>query len=162
VTLFYPGITLVVLVAMFGGYAIVDGVIMAGTAIANRRSQPRWGMLVVGGLLGIAAGVATIIWPAITALVLLAIIASWAVLMGVIEIAVAIQLRKEITGEWVMILSGLLAIAFGSMLLVSPARGAVAVVLLIGGYAVITGVLLLVLAFRLRDWGRSNGLLAAA
>lgn len=162
VALFYPSMTLVLLVAMFGGYAIADGVIMIGSAIANRRTQPRWGVLVVGGLVGIGAGVLTFIYPAITTLVLLAIIASWAVVMGGIEIAVAIQLRKEITGEWVLILSGLLAIAFGGFLIANPARGALAVVLWIGGFAVITGVLLLSLAFRLRDWGRSHGLLATA
>jgi uncharacterized membrane protein HdeD (DUF308 family) len=140
----------------------VDGVVMIVSAIAHRRTQRRWGLLVVGGMLGIAAGVLTFFWPGITALVLLAIIASWAIVMGIIEITVAIRLRKEIKGELVMVLSGLLAIAFGVMLVVNPGLGALAVALWIGAYALASGVLLLVLAFRLRKWGQSHEVLAAA
>ena len=161
-TLLYPGITLVGLVVLFGAYALVDGVVMIVSAIANHRREPRWGMLVFGGMLGIGAGVLTFFWPGITALALLAIIAAWAIIMGIVEIAVAVRLRKEISGEWLMILSGLLAIAFGALLIVSPGPGALAVVLWIGVYAVLSGVLLLGLAFRLRSWGRSTGLLTAA
>jgi uncharacterized membrane protein HdeD (DUF308 family) len=161
-TLFYPGITLVTLVFLFGAYAMVDGVFMIVSAIANRKTQPRWGTLVFGGILGVAAGVLTYLWPGITALALLAIIAAWAIVMGVVEIAVAIRLRKEITGEWVMVLAGLLAVAFGVLLVIYPATGALAVALWIGAYAVVSGVLLVVLAFRLRNWGRSHGLLQAA
>ena len=161
-TFVYPGITLVTLVMLFGAYAIVDGVFMVVSAIANRKTQPRWGTLVFGGILGIAAGVVTYLWPAITAVALLAIIASWAMVMGIIEITVAIRLRKEIDGEWVLILSGLLALAFGVLMIMNPGPGALAVVLWIGAYAVISGGLLLVLAFRLRNWGKSHGILATA
>jgi uncharacterized membrane protein HdeD (DUF308 family) len=161
-TLFSPGITLVVLVAMFGAYAIMDGVVMIVSAIANHRTQPRWGVLVLGGILGIGAGVLTFLWPGLTALVLLAIIAGWAIVMGLIEISVAVRLRTKITGEWAMVLSGLLAIAFGVMLAIHPGPGAIAVVLWIGAYAMVSGVLLMIVAFRLRSWGRSQGLLASA
>ena len=161
-TLFYPGITLVTLVALFGAYAMVDGVALIVSAIVKRRTQPRWGMLMVGGMVGIAASVLTFFWPGITALALVAIIASWAIVMGIIEITIAIRLRKEITGEWAMVLSGLLALAFGVLLIMNPGRGALALVLWIGAYAVVSGVLLLLLAFRLRGWGRSHGLPEAA
>jgi uncharacterized membrane protein HdeD (DUF308 family) len=106
--------------------------------------------------------VLTFFWPEVTALALLAIIAGWAMGMGLIEISVAIRLRKEITGEWVMVLSGLLAVTFGVLVALNPGPGALAVVLWIGAYAVVSGVLLLVLAFRLRGWGRAHGVLAPA
>ena len=160
-TLLNPGITLVTLVLMFGAYAIVDGMFMIVSAIANRKTQPRWGTLVFGGILGVAVGVLTYLWPGITAVALLAIIASWAILMGVIEITVAIRLRKLIANEWMLVLTGLLAVAFGVVLILNPGPGAVAVVLWIGVYALVSGVLLVVLAFRLRNWGRSHGVLQA-
>ncbi len=161
-TLIYPAATLVAFVAMFGAYAIVDGLLLFMSAIANRRTRKRWRLLLTGGLLGIATGVLTFAWPAITALALLAIIEAWAILMGVIEITSAIRLRRDITGEWAMVLSGLLAIALGVMLAINPGVGALAVVVWIGAYAVVSGALLVALAFRLRHWGRAHGLLAAA
>ena len=157
-----PGITMMTLVLLFGAYAIVDGVFMIVSAIANRKTQPGWGTLVFGGIMGIAAGVVTYLWPGITAVALLAIIAGWAIFMGIIEITVAIRLRKEIDGEWVLIVSGLLAVAFGVLLIMNPGPGALAVVLWIGAYAVVSGALLLVLAFRLRSWGKSHGVFATA
>ena len=161
-TLLNPGITLVTLVLLFGAYAIVDGVFMIVSAIANRKYQPRWGTLLFGGILGVAVGVTTYLWPAITALTLLAIIATWAVTMGIVEITIAVKLRKLISGEWLMVLAGLLAVAFGVLLLLNPGPGALTVVLWIGAYATTSGVLLLVLAFRLRNWGRSHGVLPVA
>ena len=161
-TLFNPGITLVTMVILFGAYCFADGVFMIVSAIANRKTQPRWAALVVGGTLGMVAGLLTFFWPGMTALVLLAIIAGWAIVIGLIEITVAIRLRKEISGEWAMVLSGVLAIAFGLVLAFHPAAGALAMALWIGVFAVATGGLLLVLAFRLRKWGRSHGILTAS
>jgi len=148
------------LVAMFGAYAIIDGIIMIVSAIANRRTQPRWGIPVIGGIFGIMAGVLTFAWPGITAMALLAIVASWAILMGIVAITAAIQLRKDISGEWVMVLSGLLALAFGVMLVMNPGPGLLAIVVWVGVYAVVSGALLMALAFRLRKWGHSHGLLS--
>ncbi len=161
-TLFYPGVTVMTLVFLFGAYAVVDGAFMIASAVANRKTQPQWGMLLFGGILGVTAGVATYVWPAMTAVVLLAIIATWAILMGIVEIAVAIRLRKMISGEWVMVLSGLVAIAFGMLLVMQPVLGGIAVALLIGAYGVVSGVLLLALGFRLRNWGRLHGVLATS
>lgn len=155
-TLFRPGITLDVLILLFGAYALFDGIFMVVSAIANRKGEPRWGALLFGGLLGIAAGVATFTWPGITATVLLALIAVWAILMGIFEIAAAIRLRKLIDGEWALIFAGLLSVAFGVLLVMRPAVGALAVVLWIGAYALVSGVALVTLGFKLRNWGRMH------
>lgn len=161
-TLVYPGITLQVLVLLFGAFAFADGVFMLVSAIANRRGLPRWGVLVLGGLLGITIGLVTLLMPAITAVALLGFIAAWAILMGIAEIAAAIRLRQEITGEWLLVVTGLLAVAFGGFIIARPALGALAIVLWIGAYALISGALLVALGLRLRSWGRRLGLLAKA
>jgi uncharacterized membrane protein HdeD (DUF308 family) len=159
---FQPGITLAALVLLFGAYALVDGVGMVAWVIANHRDEPHWVSLIVGGLLGIAAGVLTFFWPAMTTVALLFVIATWAMVTGIAAIVAAIQLRKEIVGEWRLVLSGLLSVAFGVIMLAAPAVGALAMVLWIGGYAVVSGVLLIALGMRLRSWGRihSNNMMS--
>ena len=155
-TLFRPGITLAVLIMLFGAYALFDGIFMVVSAIANRKGEPRWGTLLFGGLLGIAAGIATFTWPGITATVLLTVIALWAIMMGIFEVAAAIRLRKLIDGEWALILAGVLSVAFGVLLVMRPGVGALAVVLWIGAYALISGIALLVLAFRIKKWAHEH------
>src|SRR4029079_11520312 len=103
-------------------------------------------------VLGIIAGIVTFMWPGITAMALLAIIATWALVTGITEIFVAIRLRKEITGEWALILAGLSAVAFGLFLLVRPLAGALAAIFVIGIYALVSGILHVVLGLRLRSW----------
>jgi uncharacterized membrane protein HdeD (DUF308 family) len=153
-TFFQPGITLATLVLMFGAYSLADGVFTIVWAIANRHGEPSWVSLVIGGLLGIAAGIVTFFSPAITAVALLMIIAAWAIAIGVTTIVAAIQLRKEITGEWRLVLSGLLSVALGVILVAAPGVGALAMVLWIGGYAIASGILQIALGFRLKSWGR--------
>ena len=155
-TIFYPAITLATLILLFGAYAFVDGIFMALAAIANRHGEPRWVALLIGGLLGVAAGLVTLFMPGITAVVLVSLVAAWAILTGIAEIVAAIRLRKEITGEWILVLAGVLAVAFGLLLFVRPGAGALAVVLWIGVYALIYGIVLLALGFRLRSWGRTH------
>jgi uncharacterized membrane protein HdeD (DUF308 family) len=156
-TLFNPGISLVVLVIFFGAYAIVDGIFAIISALANRREERHWGALLVNGLISLAIGIVTFIWPGITAFALLYLIAAWALITGIMEIATAIRLREIIRGEWLLILAGALSILFGILLFVRPGAGALAVVLWIGAYAVVFGILLIVLAFRLRSWLRGEG-----
>lgn len=160
--LFNPGITLVALILLFGAYALIDGIFMVVSAIARRHGGPRWVALLLGGLVGIAAGVVTYLMPGVTAVVLLMVIAVWAIFTGIAEIVAAVRLRKEIAGEWFFILAGLLALAFGAVLIVQPGAGALALVLWIGAYAVISGVLLIALGFRLRSWGRMHPAYSAA
>ena len=98
----------------------------------------------------------TLIWPGITALALLYLIAAWALVTGTFEIAAAIRLRKVITGEWLLVLSGIASIALGVALVIFPGPGALVLVLWIGAYALVSGALLIALSFRLRSWDRSH------
>lgn len=107
-------------------------------------------MILLEGLAGIVVGIMTLVWPSITALTLLYLIAAWAVITGVMEIVAAIQLRRVIEGEWMMVLSGIASIIFGIILFIFPGEGALGLTWLIGIYAIIFGVMLIVLAFRLR------------
>jgi uncharacterized membrane protein HdeD (DUF308 family) len=152
ITFFAPGISLAALVLLFGAYALVDGVLAIVSAV-RRRGADRWWLLLLEGLVGIAAGVLTFMWPAITAIALLYVIAAWALVTGAFEIAAAIRLRKVITGEWLLVLSGILSIALGVLLVLFPGPGALAVVIWIGAFAFVFGALLFALGLRLRGVG---------
>jgi uncharacterized membrane protein HdeD (DUF308 family) len=145
----WPGITLFTLVLLYGAFALVDGVLAIAAAIKGGSPVPRWWLAVVG-VAGIAAGVLTFIWPGITALVLLIFIAVWAIVLGVMEIYGAIKLRKEIDNEWLLIAGGFLSVLFGILLLVWPGAGALALVWLIGAYAIVFGVIYIAFAFKLK------------
>src|ERR671939_1651041 len=146
-----PHIALVVLIALFGAYALVDGIFAIVSAVRAAQRHMRWWPLLVEGLAGIVIGVLTFVWPGITALVLLYFIASWAIVTGVFEILAAVRLRREITGEWLLALTGVLSVVFGLLLIIFPGAGALTVVWLIGIYALVFGFLLLGLAWRLRS-----------
>ena len=148
----WPGLTLGVLVILWGAFALTDGVV---AVVAGART--RWWSLLILGLVGIVAGLIALFQPAITALALLVVIAAWAIVRGAFEIAAAIRLRKELSNEWLLILGGLASILFGILVLLFPGAGALSVVWIIGIYAFATGVLLLVLAFRLRGVARHHG-----
>jgi uncharacterized membrane protein HdeD (DUF308 family) len=151
VTFFEPGISLAALVLVFGAYAFVDGVLAIVTAFRRRASTDRWWVLVLEGIAGIGAGLVTLFWPAITAIVLLYLIASWALITGVLEIAAAIRLRKAISNEWLLALSGVVSVILGVLLILAPGPGALAVVIWIGAYAFVFGALLIGLSLRLRS-----------
>jgi uncharacterized membrane protein HdeD (DUF308 family) len=157
----WPGITLAVLIIVWGAYAFADGVLALIAAWRVRdQGRPFWTLLIVG-LLGIAAGIVTFVWPEITGLTLLMIIAAWAVVMGVFQIAAAIRLRKLIRGEWLLGLSGVVSVIFGIAVCARPEAGALAVVWLIGSYAIFFGALLIALGLRLKPHA-SGGRHAAA
>ena len=161
-TLTNPAISLAALVFLFGGFAIADGVFTIASAIVDRRGEPHWGSLLVSGILSLCIGVATFVMPGLTAMVLLFLIAAWAIVTGIARIATAIRLRKVISGEWVLVLVGLLSIVLGVLLIAFPGAGALAVVTWIGAYAVVIGILEIVLAFRLRKWSHEHGAGTAA
>src|SRR5215813_6257981 len=150
-TFFWPGLTLLTLTFLWGTYAASDGVLALWAAVSGQGGEmtPRWWLAVVG-IAGIFAGVLTFVWPGMTALVLLMFVASWAIIIGVLQIWGAIQLRKEIEGEWLLAMSGVLAIAFGAILITQPGAGALALVWMIGWFAVLAGCIYIMLAFRLK------------
>jgi len=146
-TFLLSGITLVTLVLLFGAYALADG--FFNVVAFFRVASHQWPLL-IEGVIGIIAGILTFAWPAITAIVLLYVIAFWAIFTGVFEIIAGIRLRKSITNEWLLFVMGVLSLLFGVLILFAPGAGALAIVLWIGSYALVFGVFLLALAFRLR------------
>ncbi len=146
----WPALSLLTLVILFGAYALADGALSIAAAIGNRGGGvPRW-WLVVAGIAGICAGLLTFLSPGLSAIVLLMFIAGWAIAHGVFQIVTAIQLRKVIDNEWLLVLGGVLSVAFGIVMLVSPGAGALALIWVVAGYAIAYGVLLVAFSFRLR------------
>ncbi|MDD2694517.1 MAG: HdeD family acid-resistance protein [Anaerolineales bacterium] len=159
VTLAWPRLTLAMLVFWFGAYVFLDGVFGVIYAVRTSKQKARWWVYLLEGLAGIAVGVLTFLLPGMTALVLLYFIAAWIIITGFLRIIAAVRLRQVIRGEWLLILSGILAVLYGLLLFAFPAAGSVAIVWLIAAYAIIFGILLLLLALRLRQ---SRKLLARA
>ena len=155
ITFFWPGVTLAALVLLFGAYAFVDGIAAIVLGIREFGERERWWATLIVGLVGVAAGVITFLTPNITALALLVVIASWAIVRGVFEISAAIRLRHAIQGEWLLGLAGALSIAFGVLMFLFPGTGALALVLWIGAFAFVWGVMLVVLSFRVRGMARA-------
>lgn len=148
----WPASTLLGLMILFGAFAFVNGILSLMLAAKTPKGYPRFGSLILGGILGIIAGIVTFFMPAITALGLLILIASWAIVTGILEIVAAIRLRKEIVNQWLLALVGILSVIFGVLLLLQPAAGAVVLIWWIGAYALVLGILLMILAFRVRSW----------
>lgn len=151
----WPQITLTALVFLWGAYALVDGAFAIAAGVKSHGENKRWWVLLLEGILGVAAGLVAFLVPGITALVLLILIAAWAMVTGAFEIAAAIQLRKHIKGEWLLALAGVASVLFALALLFNPAAGALALVWLIGAYSIVFGVLLIVLGVRLHSLVRS-------
>ncbi|HQR42985.1 MAG TPA: HdeD family acid-resistance protein [Gemmatales bacterium] len=147
-----PGLSLATLVMMFGIFALADGIVGVFIAVVGRKEIEDWWVLLLWGLIGIASGVLTFTAPDITALVLLFYIAIWAMVSGVLQIALAVRLRKEIEGELFLILAGALSIVFGIVLIARPGEGAVAVAWLIGTFAIVYGITMTSLSLRLRSF----------
>ena len=147
----YPGLTIATLVLFFGAWVLIDGLFRVVGAIGHRASDPDWGWHIVIGIVGIIVGLLTFHAPRITALALIIYIAAWALMIGATEIAFAIKLRREIKGEWFLILMGLASIVFAILLLWNPIAGAAAVIWLIAWYAVVLGILAIFFGFRLRS-----------
>ena len=146
--IFLPLDTLEAVGRLFGAYAITEGVLVVMTGI--RRTRYR-GVLIAEGASGIVAGLVALAWPSITALVLLYVVAIWAILSGVAEMIAAVSLRREIEGEWVLFLVGVLSVLLGMAMAVLPGVGLLSLVWLVGLYALAVGVALIVLAFRVRS-----------
>jgi uncharacterized membrane protein HdeD (DUF308 family) len=147
-----PGISLASLVLVFGAFALADGVGNVVTAVGGRKEHESWWLLLLSGLAGIGIGLLTFFNPAITALALLFYISIWTIASGFLMIVAAVRLRKEIEGEFWLGLAGLASVLFGMLLVARPGEGALAVLWLIGAYAIVFGMMLVMLAIRTRGF----------
>jgi uncharacterized membrane protein HdeD (DUF308 family) len=152
VAFLWPSITLVALVLLFGGYAIADGVLAITAAIRPEPGAQVW-ILVLEGLFGIGVGLGACVWTGMTAVVLVDFVALWAIVTGILELALAARLRREIPGELLMGIAGATSVLLGIVMLVWPKGSALVIVILLGGYALFFGATMVALAFRLRRWG---------
>ena len=152
----WPGGTLITLVWLFGAFALVNGILSLVLA-TKTKGYPKVGSLILGGLLGILAGLLAFVMPGITALGLLILIAAWAIVTGIMELVAAVRLRKIINNEWLLVLAGIASVVFGILLLFQPAAGALVLIWWIGAWALLSGIVLMILAFRMRNW---KGLIA--
>ena len=155
VAFIWPGVTLAVLILLFGGYVLVDGIVSVVLGIKAYGDRERWWATLFGGLVSVAAGILTLLMPGITAFVLLLVIAAWAFIHGVLDVVAAIRLRHVIEGEWLLALAGVLSMGFGLLLIAFPGSGAVAVVWWVGGYALALGLMLILLGLRARTLTRA-------
>ena len=152
----WPGVTIAALVTLFGLYALVDGVFAIVASLRGIREHDRWGWMLVEGIAGVIAGLTALFMPLLGAIVLTWIIAFWAIVTGALEIGAAVRLRKIIEGEWMLMLVGVLSLILGFVILARPGVGLAVIATWIGAYALIAGVMTLVLAFRVRKWAHEH------
>jgi uncharacterized membrane protein HdeD (DUF308 family) len=151
-----PGAMAFSMVLIFGCYAFASGIATIIASARSGRAGESWGALLLEGLLWIAAGVVALLWPASTALTFVWLIGAWALVTGVLEIMSAIKLRRVIEHEWLLAIAGAVSIAFGLLMFYRPIAGGLAVVWWLGAYALLFGVMQIVLGFRLRSFGRTS------
>lgn len=148
--LLFPGAALSLIITLVAAYFLVDGIFTIIYAI-QRRNEPRWWVSLLEGFIGVLAGIGAFLYPGMTSLILLYIIAFWAVMTGLMEIIFAIEMRKAINNELWMILSGIVSILFGVLLVLFPGGGILTLLTLLGAYAFAFGVIMIIFAFRLRS-----------
>lgn len=149
---FWPGITLLWLLVMFAAYALIQGVASAVAAVQNRKTNQDWWLMLLWGLVGVGAGVIAFMLPNLTAVVLVLVIGATALASGIVDMVMSVRLRKVIRGEALLFLNGLISVAFGVFVFFFPGAGALALVWLIAMYAIVSGLLLLALAWRAKKW----------
>jgi uncharacterized membrane protein HdeD (DUF308 family) len=151
IALIFPGPTMLSLVIVFSAYMLVDGVAGIISAVrAARRNEDRWGLLVLEGLLDIAAGIIAFLWPGITVIAFVWLIAAWAIVSGALMTAAGFRLNIE-HGRWWLVVGGLLSLAYGALLIITPLIGALVLTWWLGAYALAFGVALVVFSFKLRS-----------
>ncbi|GAA0560600.1 HdeD family acid-resistance protein [Chitinophaga japonensis] len=154
--IFVPGITFGTLVLFLGAYMFIDGIFSIIAGISARKQSRDWGWYIVSGLFGIIIGVITFANPFATGIALIYIAGVWAIVAGIVEIIVAVRLRKEITGEGWYIAGGILTILFGILIFINPVAGALTLTIIFGIYAIVAGVMLVSLSMRLRKKYKSH------
>ena len=151
IVLVNPGIALLTMIIVFGIYSLVDGLFDIIIGFSSRKENKQWWAVLIAGIANVVIGVISLSNPSITGTALVYLIAARALINGVLEIVAAIQLRHFIEGEWMMIVSGILSILFGVVLFASPNQGALALLWVIGIFAIVIGIWLIIFAFRLRS-----------
>jgi uncharacterized membrane protein HdeD (DUF308 family) len=151
-----PGITFAAIVGLVGAYLLVDGVLTVVASIRVMREYERWGWTMIAGIVSIGAGLIVFATPAAGAMALVWLVALWAIVHGILEILAGIRLRKIIQDEWLLILAGALALALGILILMRPGLGAVLLMTWIGVYALLAGIAMLMLSFRIRKWSNEH------
>ena len=152
----WPGVTIAAVVTLFGLYALLDGVFAIVAALRGVRENDRWGWMLVEGITGVLAGLTALFMPVLGAIMLVWIIAIWAIVTGALEMAAAVRLRKMIQGEWMLMLAGMLSLALGLVIALQPGVGFAVIATYIGAYALVAGAVTLVLAFRVRKWAHEH------
>jgi len=155
IALFYPGIALRAFIIVFGVYAIIDGIAAVFISIQERGILSRWGWVLFEGIISILAGIVAFVYPGITALALLFVVAIYAILTGIMEIVAAFVIRGFAAQEWALGIAGVLSIIFGVILFIHPGAGLLAILWLVGIYAIIFGILFIVRAFQMRSLASS-------
>jgi len=149
VALVWPGITLLALILLFGVYALIDGIVNLVLGFTSPIPHVRW-LHVLEGVVGIVLGVAALVWPGVTLLAVVFLVAAWAIVEGVLEIVAAIRLRDVLQREWLLALAGILSVAFGVLVAANPGAGAISIAWLLGVYAIAAGIVRIVLWTRLQ------------
>jgi len=150
ICLLTPGVAVEVFVILFAAYMLVDGVFAIISGIKAARNGERWGMLILEGIVDLAAGAVAVFWPAITLIALIWIVAVWAIVSGVLMLSAAFTLNLD-HGRWWLALGGIASVIFGILLVIEPLIGAVVLTIWIGAYALVFGIFLLILAFQLHS-----------
>lgn len=156
VALFWPGLTFAVLVFFFGVFALVDGAFAIGSAISAARVHKQWWLFLLEGVVGITVGMVTFFWPNITALMLFYLVVIWALVTGLFELIASFSVAWETADKVILGVAGVLSMVIGVLLLAYPAGGIMAVIWLIGIYALVFGVMLIVLGFKMRSLGKDT------
>jgi len=151
-----PGITLFALITLFGVYALADGLFAIVAAIRGIHARERWGWMMFEGIVGVVVGAVVLTNHAIGALALTWLVAAWALSTGILEIIAAIRLRKIMTGEWLLLVAGVLSVILALLIITRPSLGVVLLVSWVGAYALISGFVLLGVAFRVRSWTKAH------
>lgn len=150
ITWFAPEASLNILLLFFAGYFLFDGLLRTWVAWSSKQHNPYWRWLLIGGVLSFIAGAVTLFAPNVTAILLLYYVAAWAITIGAVEILVAIKLRAEITGEWFLIITGVISVVFGFYLVFNPSAGIHTLLWLVATYAVVFGTLIMGFSLKLK------------
>jgi uncharacterized membrane protein HdeD (DUF308 family) len=146
-----PGVALLVAASFFAAYALIDGIIVVVVAFQERNVASNWWILLIEGLIGVVVGVLAFIFPGRTLIVLIYLIAIWAILTGIAELGGAFMMGRSIGQEWMLIIGGIISIILGILFFVDPINALYTIVLIVGIYAIIFGILLIIRAIRFRS-----------